>query len=226
MAIFLWPGYNARRPGCMSRHFLNQSNAHKANLLHELVCDKISALVSFPFFGGTVSNKRISSKDAAMVRIGRRESRSDQPAGKHNKDFGSESRFMVCSVHFKGYPSKSCFIRAFDSNQRRQIKPASLLTAKVEVQSVEENLHHLWPICGKRGDVATKDMLSTCVSTISALSVSVIRIIGRRSFCGPNIMLSSLWVCFWFTVYKWHRMRSANILLHGNGMIFWTVYKL
>ena len=91
---------------------------------------------------------------------------------------------------------------------------------------VEENVHHLLTICGKRGDVATKDMLSTCFSTISALSLSVFRIIGRGSFCGPNIMLSSLWVCFWFTVHKWRRVRSANILLHGNGMINWTVYKL
>ena len=96
---------------------------------------------------------------------------------------------MVCSLHFKGYPSKSCFIRAFDSNQHRQIKPASLLTGKVEVKSVDENL---LTICGKRGDVATMDMLSTCFGTISALSVSVIRIIGRGSFCGPSIMLSSL----------------------------------
>ena len=48
----------------------------------------------------------------------------------------------------------------------------------------------------------------------------------QRFFCGPNMMLSSLWVCFWFTVYEWRRVRSANILLHGNEMINWTVYKL
>ena len=48
----------------------------------------------------------------------------------------------------------------------------------------------------------------------------------QRFFCGPNIMLSSLWVCFIYTVYKWRRVRSANILLYGNRMINWTVYKL
>ena len=135
--MFLWPGYNARRPGCMWRHFLN---VHKDNLLHEHVCDKISALVSLHFFGGTVSNRRILSKDAAMVRIGRRESRSDQPCtpdGETSTTRTSHQRAVLWSALFT---SKSCFIRAFDSNQRRQIKPASLLTRKVKVKSVEETL--------------------------------------------------------------------------------------
>ena len=34
------------------------------------------------------------------------------------------TRFVICSVHFED----SCFTRAFDPNQRRQIKPGSLPT--------------------------------------------------------------------------------------------------
>ena len=35
---------------------------------------------------------------------------------------GSQAKFVICSVHFE----ENCFTRAFDTTQRRQLKPGSL----------------------------------------------------------------------------------------------------
>ena len=104
---------------------------------------------------------------------------------------------------------------------------------KVEAKSVEENLRWVelreWSItelftenaatCNK-GHALNLLQHNQCTVRLSDQNNR------QRFFCGPNMMLSSLWVCFWFTVYEWRRVRSANILLHGNEMINWTVYKL
>ena len=217
-AMFLWPGYNAGRPGCMWSHFLNKPNAHKVNLLHELVCDKIFALVGIHFFGGTVSNAngRISSKDAAMVRIGRRESCSDQSCRQDGETStrrtshqravlwsalftskGTLQRVLPSCTWFQPTPAnKTCV--ASDGESRREIRRAKLV-----LSWIARATHHL--SYGNRGDVATR----TCSQPAPAQSVHCLHF---------EFVL--------FTVHKWSRVWSANILLYGNGMINWTVYKL
>lgn len=167
--MFLWPGYQRKMVsndyrGRATREkqltSFSQVKARKWLIWHiisrtvSLQCTSVSSMRScFRFFNGGKSlchagcsngSNRVagitlhasptdkSTRDS-WIRFVRTKQKNFHPSLK--------TQFVICSVHFE----ESCFTRAFDPSQRRQIKPRSLPTIwktgkRTKVQESERSL--------------------------------------------------------------------------------------